>query len=376
MSKAIGTTRAIGLMSGTSCDGVDALLLELRDPDLRHVPRVLGHVHHPFEDALQEQLRAPEQLRIAEISALGYRLSQRYADAVRELPDWESAEVVGMHGQTVWHCPPSRAEGRVSHTLQLGSSGALAQALGLPVVGDMRAADVALGGEGAPIAPIAHWMFTPPEHAGRLVINVGGIANVTLVTEDRDAVLASDVGPGMMITDALARHVTGGSHAYDRDGTLSAGGQAVPAVVEEILAHPFFSRPLPRSTGREDFGAATVAALLHRFAAEMEGADLLASSLEATARAIVRAATEELPGVTELVLTGGGALHPGLRARIQELAAPRPVVVHDDGPLAPQHHEPAAMALIAARTLHRLPSSLPRVTGARGPAVLGHICWP
>lgn len=373
--------RTIGLMSGTSCDGVDALLLELEHVDHRHAPRVLGHVYHPFPSALQEQLRAPEALQMPEISELGYVLAQRYADAVRELSQWSTAEVVGMHGQTVWHRPPSQAGGGRSHTLQLGSSAVLAHALGLPVVGDMRAADLALGGEGAPIAPLAHWMFTPPEHAGRLVVNVGGIANVTLVTERKDDVLASDVGPGMMITDALARHVSGGAQAYDRDGELSAGGRPVAAVVEQVLSHPFFSRPLPRSTGREDFGAAMVAALLERFS-QVPAADLLASSLEATARAIVRAATEDLPGVTELVLTGGGARHPGLLARVRELAVPRPlgtplpVVVHDDGPLAPQHHEPAAMALIAARTLHRLPSSLPQVTGARASAVLGHIAWP
>jgi anhydro-N-acetylmuramic acid kinase len=369
------TVRAIGLMSGTSCDGVDALLLELEHVDRRHAPRVLGHVYHPFPAALQEQLRAPEQLRMPEISELGYVLALRYAEAVYELPAWETAAVCGMHGQTVWHRPPSQAGGRPSHTLQLGSSGALAQRLGLPVVGDMRAADLALGGEGAPIAPLAHWMFTPPEHAGRLVVNVGGIANVTLVTEDRDDVLASDVGPGMMITDALARHVSGGALAYDHDGSLSTGGRPIAAAVEQVLSHPFFSRPVPRSTGREDFGAATVAALLERFG-RASPEDLLASSLEATARAIVRVATEDLRGVTEIVLTGGGALHPGLVARVRALAAPCPVVVHDDGPLAPQHHEPAAMALIAARTLQRLPSSLPKVTGARAAAVLGHVVWP
>lgn len=367
--------RTIGLMSGTSCDGVDALLLELEHVDRRHAPRVLGHVYHPFPEGLQAQLRAPEALRMPEISELGYVLAQRYADAVRELPQWSTAEVVGMHGQTVWHRPPSQAGGHRSHTLQLGSSAVLAHALGLPVVGDMRAADLALGGEGAPIAPLAHWMFTPPEHAGRLVVNVGGIANVTLVTESRDDVLASDVGPGMMITDALARHVSGGAQAYDRDGVLSRDGRPLVAAVEQVLSHPFFSRPLPRSTGREDFGAPMVAALLERFS-HAAAADLLASSLEATARAIVRAATEDLRGVTEIVLTGGGARHPGLLARVRALAAPCPVVVHDDGPLAPQHHEPAAMALIAARTLHRLPSSLPRVTGARAPAVLGHVAWP
>lgn len=367
--------RTIGLMSGTSCDGVDALLLELEHVDRRHAPRVLGHVYHPFPATLQEQLRTPEALRMPEISELGYVLAQAYADAVRELPQWSTAEVAGMHGQTVWHRPPSQAGGRRSHTLQLGSSAVLAHALGLPVVGDMRAADLALGGEGAPIAPLAHWMFTPPERAGRLVVNVGGIANVTLVTESLGDVLASDVGPGMMITDALARHVSGGTEAYDRDGALSRGGRPIGAAVEQVLSHPFFSRPLPRSTGREDFGAPMVAALLERFS-QAPAADLLASSLEATARAIVRAANEDLHGVTEIVLTGGGALHPGLLARVRALAAPCPVVVHADGPLAPQHHEPAAMALIAARTLHRLPSSLPKVTGARAAAVLGHIAWP
>lgn len=369
------TLRALGLMSGTSCDGVDALLLELDHPDERHVPRVLGHVYHPFPEPLQARLRDPEDLRVPEISQLGFELARRYARAVRDLPQWETAEVCGMHGQTVWHRPPSQLEDEVPHTLQIGSSGALAQDLGLPVVGDLRSADIALGGEGAPIAPLAHWMFTPPQHTGRLVVNVGGIANVTFVGSRREDIIASDVGPGMMITDALARFVSRGQQAWDRDGSLSAGGQVIDAVVHEVLGHPFFARPLPRSTGREDFGALVVSELVERFG-DRRGADLLASSLEITAQAIGRAATEELSGVTELVLTGGGARHPGLLARVRDRVAPIPVLVHEDGPLAPQHHEPAAMALIAARTLHRLPSGLPRVTGARTAAVLGHVAWP
>ncbi len=370
------TLRAIGLMSGTSCDGVDALLLELDDPDRRHVPRVLGHSHRPFPDALRAQLSEPQTLSVPDVSALGHQLALRYAEAVRDLPQWQSAEVCGMHGQTVWHRPPSSAAEQVPHTLQIGSSGVLAEALGLPVVGDMRSGDIALGGEGAPIAPIAHWMFTPPEHTGRLVVNVGGIANVTFVGSGRDDVLASDVGPGMMITDALARDASGGALAYDRDGTLSEGGQVIDAMVEHALAHPFFGRPVPRSTGREDFGAPYVRALKERFGQGRSSADLLASSLEITARAIADAALEQIDGVTELVLTGGGALHPGLVERVRARVQPRPVHVHDDGPFAPQHHEPVAMALIAARTLHRLPSGLPRVTGARKSAILGHVRWP
>ncbi|MBL4685675.1 MAG: anhydro-N-acetylmuramic acid kinase, partial [Nannocystaceae bacterium] len=301
-------TLALGLMSGTSCDGVDALLLDIDELDACHTPRVLGHAFHPFPQALQAELREPTKLTLPRIAALGFELAERYADVVRAIPQWATAAVVGMHGQTVWHAPPSHGPAH-ANTLQLGSSGALATTLGLPVVADMRSSDIALGGEGAPIAPIAHWMFTPPRDAGRLVVNVGGIANVTFIADDRDQVVASDVGPGMMITDALARHVSGGTLSFDEDGRLSAGGSADPALVRQVMAHAFFSRPLPRSTGREDFGQAYCDALRLDFPT-LSGADLLASSLDATAAAITRAASEDLKGVTEILLTGGGACHP------------------------------------------------------------------
>lgn len=365
---------AIGLMSGTSGDGVDAILLRLTDPDVRHEPQVLGHAYRPFPDALRRVLAAPEKLRVPEVSALAHDLSHRYAEAVRALPQWQRADVCGMHGQTLWHCPPSQAQGATPHTFQVGSSGVLAELLGLPVVGDMRSADIALGGEGAPIAPLSHWLFTPAEQTGRLVVNVGGIANVTFVGPRRADVIASDVGPGMMITDALAFHTSGGTHHYDVDGTLSEDGTVDSAFVDHVLGHAFFGRGLPRSTGREDFGAAYVETLLAKFGG-LSSADLLASAVECTARAIVRSARDELDGVTEIVLTGGGAHHPRLRARVRELSS-CPVVVHESGALAPQHHEPAAMALIAARTLRGLPSSLPQVTGARRAAVLGHVYTP
>ena len=366
--------RAVGLMSGTSCDGVDAVLLDLHDVDVPHEPVVLGHVHHAFPAALQAELREPTMLSLPRLAELHYELASAYAATVRALPQWASAGVCGMHGQTVWHAPPSRAT-RTPTTLQLGSSGALAQALGCPVVADMRAADLALGGEGAPITPFGHWFFTPPERAGRLVVNVGGIANFTFVAAALDDVVASDIGPGMMIVDAFARHVSGGAEVCDRDAHLSRAGCPSVALVDEVLGHPFFTRALPRSTGREDFGEAYLARLLDAYGC-LAPADLVASAVEVAARTIVAVADGALPGVTEIVLTGGGALHPGLSGRVRELAGPRPVVRHEVGPLAPLHHEPATMALIAARTLHRLPCGLPRVTGARLPAILGHVYWP
>ena len=366
--------RAVGLMSGTSCDGVDAVLLELQGIDVPHEPAVLGHVHHAFPAGLQAELRDPTALSLPRLAELHYELAAPYAAAVRALPGWSSAEVCGMHGQTVWHAPPSRGSGTPT-TFQLGSSGALAQLLGCPVVGGLREADLALGGEGAPITPFAHWFFTPPERAGRFVVNVGGIANFTFVAAALDDVVASDIGPGMMIVDAFARHVSGGAEACDRDGQLSCAGTPNVALVDEVLRHPFFGRALPRSTGREDFGDAYLVALLDVYGC-LAPADLVASAVEVAARTIVATADEVLSGVTEIVLTGGGALHPGLFGRVRELACPRPVVRHERGPLAPMHHEPAAMALIAARTLHRRPCGLPRVTGACRPAILGHVYWP
>jgi anhydro-N-acetylmuramic acid kinase len=373
------SVRAIGLMSGASRDGVDAILLELVDVDRRHAATVLGHAYVPFPATVRAELRDPAALGLRRIAELHFELPRLYAEAVRELSGWQDATVCGMHGQTVWHAPPSHGSA-VASTLQLGSSGALAALLGIPVVGDVRAADIARGGEGAPIAPFSHWFFTPGGRPGarpgaRLVVNVGAIASYTYVTDRLHDVRASDIGPGMMITDALARHVSRGAADCDRDGELSEGGDVERSVVDFILGHPFFRRPPPRSTGREDFGAGFVAGLLMQFG-RLDGATLLRSSLFATASSIVRAAREETEGVKEIVLTGGGARHPGLRELAAELADPVPVHVHTKGVFAPDHHEPAAMALIAARTIAKLPSSLPQVTGASAAAVLGHVHWP
>ena len=366
--------KAIGLMSGTSGDGVDAVMLELGDLATRHEPDVLGHAYVAFDDELRQELTDPTSLSVGRVAELHFVLPRHYAEAVKRLPDWESADVVGMHGQTLWHAPPSRSP-EVPCTLQIGSSAVLAADLGLPVVGDMRCADVARGGEGAPIIPFAHWFFCPEGSPTRLVVNIGGIANYTCVTPEVENVRASDLGPGMMITDALSRHVSAGAHSFDHDGTLSEGGTPHPEFVETVLGHPFFERPLPRSTGREDFGHAYVETLLDKFA-HLTGPDLLASSVDATAAAIVRAAKQDAPDVQTVILTGGGALHPKLRTYVAARGPDLDVQVATAGVLAPMHHEPAGMALIAARTLAKLPSSVPQVTGASAPSILGHVCFP
>jgi len=364
--------RAIGVMSGTSCDGADAVLLALADPDARREPEVLGHAFVPYPKALREELVEPAKIDLPRLAELEHSLPEIYAEVVKQLPGWQSAHVVGCHGQTVWHSPPSAGRD-VTSTLQLGSPSALAARLGLAVVGDMRAADMALGGEGAPISPIAHYLFTPADHAGRLVVNLGGIANVTHVTERREDVSAADIGPGNMIADRLCQATSLGSESYDRDGMMSRDGAVHEEVVEHILAHPFFSRPAPRTTGRGDFGVGYTDSLTRRFT-RLSAADLLRSTLAATAEAIARTAREKK--ATEILLTGGGAKNPTLRELAAQRAGTIPVVVAESGPLAPEIHEPAAMALIAARTLVGLPSNLPQVTGASGEAVLGVVARP
>jgi anhydro-N-acetylmuramic acid kinase len=367
---------AIGIMSGTSADGVDAILLALDSVRERHEPQVLGHAFVPFDPALQAELSDPTRLSLARLSELHAELPRRYAEAVMNMDGWEHARVVGMHGQTVWHGPPSNAAAghRVPNTLQIGSSMILAEALGKPVVGDLRSSDMFHGGEGAPIVPFAHWFFTPPEHSGRLIVNIGGIANVTHVADELEQVRGYDVGPGMMIADHLSRKISGGDLDCDRDGVLSLGGRVIEGVVDHVFAHPFFAKPPPRSTGREDFGREYAERLIERFG-ELDERDLLTSVLAVTARAIARSIGDFETGVRDVLLTGGGARNPTLLRLVRE-AIKLPVDRADEGVFAASHHEPAAVALIAARTQAGLPSSLPGVTGARKAAVLGHVAYP
>jgi anhydro-N-acetylmuramic acid kinase len=370
----VGIVIAIGIMSGTSADGVDAVMIDLSSVRRRHEPRVLGHAHVPFEKSLHAELVAVEKLSVGRIAALTFELPEIYARAVRSLPRWRRAQVCGMHGQTVWHAPPPS---RPACTLQIGSTALLAQRLGLPVVGDLRGADIALGGQGAPIVPFAHWFFTPAAKAPRLVVNFGGICNFTYVAKRSEHVLAYDVGPGMMLSDAFATLATRGRLSCDRDGALSRAGRVVESIVEDIASHPFVRKRPPKSTGREDFGKHFFEPLFRRHR-RARREDMARSLLAATARILHRSVTRDgrIPRrLSEMILSGGGAMNPVLVDEVRACFGSR-VEIASSGVFAPEHHEPAAMALIAARTLARLPSSLAKVTGAGRPALLGHVHFP
>lgn len=370
--------RSIGLMSGTSADGVDAILLQLQDVARPHRPEVLARSSLAFSPQLQAELVRPDDIRPGRLAQLHFQLPQHYADAVRQLPGWQDADCVGMHGQTVAHLPSAGARGPRA-TLQIGSSAVLAAELGLPVVGDMRAVDVALGGQGAPLVPFCHWFFLAGERRPTLVVNLGGICNLTLVTPEAASVVGYDVGPGMMLSDAHAVRHSAGALACDLDGALSAGGRRLPRLLEAILAHPFLARLPPKSAGREEFGAAFAGSLWAQHVQDAPPADVAFTLVEATVTALWRAveANPRLRGqFSRLLLAGGGARNPTLRRLVERAFAEVEVAIETDGVLAPHNHEPAAMALIAARTLHGLPSSLAQVTGASAAAVLGHVHAP
>ncbi|HMI83195.1 MAG TPA: anhydro-N-acetylmuramic acid kinase [Polyangiaceae bacterium] len=366
---------AIGVMSGTSADGIDAVLLQLQSVSRRHTPRVLAHVHRAFPARVRDDLLRPGKLDVQRVAELHFLLPSLYARAVRALPGWQRATVCGAHGQTIWHAPPPA---RPACTLQIGSSAVLAQALGVPVVGDLRSADVAVGGQGAPIVPFAHWFFTPPSACPRLVVNFGGICNFTYVTKSLDGVLAYDVGPGMMLSDAFAHESTRGRLDYDRNGELSRSGRIIEPLIADIAAHPFVARRPPKSTGREDFGRHFFEPLFRRYR-RSPPADVARTLLAATATILRRAVERDRridAELGEVLLSGGGGKNPVLAAEVRARFPKATVRRAVDGVFAPEHHEASAMALIAARTARRLPSSLPAVTGAPRPVILGHLHQP
>ncbi len=371
----MGALIAVGVMSGTSADGIDAVMLRLESVSRRHAPRVLAHVHRSFPAAVREDLLRPAELDVRRLAELHFFLPRLYAKAVAALPGWRRAAVCGVHGQTVWHAPPPA---RPACTLQIGSSAVLAQALGIPVVSDLRGADVAMGGQGAPIVPFAHWFFTPSPACPRLVVNFGGICNMTYVTKSLDGVVAYDVGPGMMLSDAFAKRATGGRLGYDRHGELSRSGSVIERLVSDIVAHPFVARRPPKSTGREDFGRHFFEPIFRRYQ-RAPAADVARSLLAATAVILRRSVERDRhidADVGEVLLSGGGGRNPVLASEVKARFPRANVRVARDGVFAPEHHEAAAMALIGARTAAGLPSSLPAVTGAACAAILGHVHSP
>lgn len=373
--------RVLGMMSGTSLDGIDVVLADLdRDPEDASTLRArLLHVgEEPWPEEVRDALRAvlpPAPADVATWNRLHAATGTAFADAAaRVLARHGGADLVATHGQTLHH--DVDADGRVSGTLQIGDASRIAEATGTPVLFDLRAADVAAGGQGAPLAPILDDLLLGGAGERTAALNIGGISNVTVVGEGE--VVAGDLGPGNALLDAAVHAATGAP--ADLDAALARQGRIDPAALETLLGEPFYARPLPRSTGREHFDAEHVRRLLGTEAlAAMTLPDLLATLVELTAVTIARGI--DPLGVSRVVASGGGIRNPLLRERLAAHLDPVPLLDADELGIPTDGKEALLIALLGYLGAHGLPGTIARAdgtahTGARRAAVLGALVPP
>lgn len=373
-----------GVMSGTSADGVDVALVRIAQGKVGVPPRlkVLGHQEFPYPKALQIQvLRAMEGevMTAAQFSQMNWQLGKVYADCVEKASAKLNLKpsLVGLHGQTIFH-KATRA------TWQIGEPAVLRERLAIPVVSDFRPADVAAGGQGAPLVPMLDYCLFRSKTMNRVLLNLGGIANVTVIPAGStlDGILAFDTGPANMVIDALMR--TGFGKSFDRGGKVASGGHSIPGVVSRILRDAYFSASPPKSCGREQFGVAFVERL-RQLAPGAASADLVATATELTVVSILDAYGRfcwshlgqrvPLARVTQVVASGGGVknmtLMLQLKVKLQELGVK--LLTVDELGLSSSAKEAAAFALLAWLSYNGLTGNVPAATGATGPRVLGKI---
>ncbi len=359
----------LGLISGTSADGIDAALVSFEDD----APRLLGGLTHPWPEPQRQELLAVAQGEIAvdldRLGRLDVALAAGFADAaIRLLHETgvppRAVTAIGSHGQTMRHRPG----GSHPFTMQLGDPSVIAERCGIDVVADFRRADVAAGGQGAPLLPAMHAMLLAQAGHTRIVLNLGGIANVTLLAAD-GRVSGFDTGPANGLMDAWCQRHRG--EAYDRGGAFAASGTVDRALLLRLLDDAYFTLPPPKSTGREHFHLAWLETRLAGDTARP--ADIQATLLELTARSVADAIARHAPDASLVLACGGGVHNPVLMARLAALLAPMRVASTADYGVNPDYLEAMAFAWLARQRLRGLPGNLPAVTGARGPRVLGAI---
>jgi len=355
----------VGLMSGTSLDGVDAALADLSGPR----PRLLANAHVPFDPPLRCELLALNSSGADEIeraARAGNELAQRYADAVAAVLGKSKTAApavcaIGCHGQTVRHRPER------GYTTQIGNGARLAELTGIRVVADFRSRDVAAGGQGAPLAPAFHAAVFAEATEDRVVLNLGGIANLSFLPR-QGAVTGFDSGPGNCLLDLwAARHL---GRPLDEGGAWATAAAVIPALLERMLREPYLASPPPKSTGRDLFNADWLQAKLD---GGEDAQAVQATLLELTSRSVADAISRHCRGAQRIIVCGGGAKNTALMRRLAELAAPAALETSDRHGIDPQLVEATAFAWLAQRALENLPGNLPAVTGARGPRVLGAV---
>jgi anhydro-N-acetylmuramic acid kinase len=375
----------IGLMSGTSADGVDAAIVDIRGTGHRLAIKLLGHYGRSYPPQLQQKiLHVAERGTVAEVCHLNALLGEVFAKAVLAAMTQcgvrsKQVKLIGSHGQTIHHLPQPKAErgvGSITSTLQIGNPAVIAERTGILTVSDFRSRDMAAGGEGAPLVPYTHFLVFRNKEAIRWVVNLGGIANVTTLPrgERLATVQAFDTGPCNMLLDALIAAETKGRLTIDREGRFAQQGQVHSGLLRWLLAHPYLHRQPPKSTGRELFGEAYVQKVLAQSRRRhIPRNDLLATSCQFIAHTLRDAQqwTKNIPG--DVVCGGGGVRNARLWAELENIFAPIPVRTMEDCGSSSQAFEAQAFAVLAYQTVHGVCANVPRATGARHPVILGSV---
>lgn len=357
----------LGLISGTSADAIDAVLAEFEP-----APRVVASHAHAWPEAVRQRIvmlaRTDARIALDELGQLDGLIADQFAQSANALLglaqiDRRQVRAIGSHGQTICHRPHADSP----FTMQLGDPARIAEQTGIDVVADFRRADLAAGGEGAPLLPIVHQALLADPGEIRVVLNLGGIANISVLAPDQP-VRGCDTGPANCLMDAWAEFHLGRSH--DADGAWAATGQVDDALLERLLDDPYFLQAPPKSTGREHFNLDWLAPRLDE---AMDRADVQATLLALSVRSIVDAIERHAQGCARVIVCGGGVHNQALMAGLSQALAPTPVVSTADYRIDPDFVEATAFAWLARQRLLGLPGNLPSVTGARGPRVLGMV---
>lgn len=393
-----------GLMSGTSADGVDVAVVEITGLGWRTRIRLRTFQTVPYSPLVRRrilEIAGGSSISVSEVSQMNFLLGELFARACRTVCRRASIPMgrialIGSHGQTVYHQPRATrfCGASVRSTLQIGEPAVIAERTGITTIGDFRPADLAAGGQGAPLVPFFDYLLFRHPRRGRVVLNIGGIANLTAIPAGGrpENVIAFDTGPGNMLLDALAGLATRGRGKFDRDGRLAARGTIAEALLARLLRQSYFRKPPPKTAGREQFGSAYLQKhFLRRFGSSAQGLrDALATATALTAESIARAvATFVLPKfpIVDCIVSGGGVSNSSLMNQLAERLARLPagrglqsgqgirVLPSDSAGIPAEAKEAVAFAVLAYHTFHVKHSNLCSATGARHPAILGKVVY-
>ncbi|NEW07839.1 anhydro-N-acetylmuramic acid kinase [Paenibacillus sp. SYP-B3998] len=385
-----------GIMSGTSLDGIDVAIVRIIGYGMEASVELIHFESYPYEAQMREKLKqlcSIEHSNVALLCGMNFAIAERFADAVvqtvalAKLP-LEAIDLISTHGQTVWHIPVHDANNPYlpKSTLQIGDLSVIAKRTGRPVVGDFRTADMAVGGQGAPLVPYGDLILFRHATKGRILQNIGGIGNCTAIPaatttmDDAHRLIAFDTGPGNMVLDQVVYELSAERLTYDADGNWAAKGYIDTEALDEMLAHPYFKQPPPKTTGRELFGKSYASSWLSVMVGRgVRQEDIVATATAFTAHAIVRSYQDFIfprCDIAEVIISGGGARNRTLLGMLRELLPMHTILTSDELGLSSDAKEAILFALLGNDWVHGVPNNLPSATGASRPTMMGKLALP